>query len=61
MELVTKFCGTYGCAGRMFNGMLILNKGGRSVKIKGFGQMDEKEQRHQLVLARETLHLKQAA
>lgn len=57
MELVNKFCETYGCSGRMFNGMLILNKGPRSVKIKGFDTLNEKGQRHQLVLARQTLHL----
>ncbi len=57
MELVNKFCATYGCGARMFNGMLVLTKGNRSVKVKGFGQMSEEDKRKELIKARATLHL----
>ena len=59
MELVNKFCAAYGCGARMFNGMLVLTKGNRSVKIKGFGQMSEEDKRKELIKARATLHLVQ--
>lgn len=57
MELVNKFCAAYDCGARMFNGMLVLTKGNRSVKVKGFGQMSEEDKRKELVKARATLHL----
>lgn len=59
MELVNKFCAAYDCGARMFNGMLVLTKGNRSVKIKGFGQMSEEDKRKELIKARATLHLVQ--
>lgn len=61
MELVNKFCATYNCGARMFNGMLVISKGNRCVKVKGFGQMTEVDQRKELVKARNTLHLTQVA
>lgn len=59
MELVNKFCSTYGCGARMFNGMLVISKGNRCVKVKGYGQMSEEDKRKELVKARATLHLVQ--
>lgn len=59
MELVNKFCAAYDCGARMFNGMLVLTKGNRSVKVKGFGQMSEEDKRKELIKARATLHLVQ--
>lgn len=59
MELVNKFCAAYDCGARMFNGMLVLTKGNRSVKVKGYGQMSEEDKRKELIKARATLHLVQ--
>lgn len=59
MELVNKFCAAYGCGARMFNGMLVISKGNRCVKVKGYGQMSEEDKRKELIKARATLHLVQ--
>ena len=61
MELVSKFCDTYDCKAAVWNGNVRLQKGNRSVTIKGFGGLTEQGQRRQLILARQTLHIKQAA
>lgn len=59
MELVNKFCAAYDCGARMFNGMLVISKGNRCVKVKGYGQMSEEDKRKELIKARATLHLVQ--
>lgn len=56
-SLIKKFAAYYQCQVSMYGTLLVVNGNGRTVKIKFFTTLPEKEQRHQLVLARNTLNL----
>lgn len=58
-SLVQKFAAHYDCKMSLFGSLLIINANNRQVKIKFFTTLPEVEQRKQLVLARNTLGIKE--
>ena len=58
-SLVQKFAAHYNCNLSLFGTLLIIANNNRQVKIKFFTTLPEVEQRKQLVLARNTLSIKE--
>lgn len=57
--LIQKFAAHYNCNLSLFGSLLIISANNRQVKIKFFTTLPEVEQRKQLVLARNTLGIKE--
>ena len=57
--LIQKFAAHYDCTVSLFGSLLIISANNRQVKIKFFTTLPEVEQRKQLVLARNTLGIKE--
>ena len=57
--LIKKFAEYYNCNLSLFGSLLIISANNRQVKIKFFTTLPEVEQRKQLVLARNTLGIKE--
>lgn len=58
-SLIQKFAAHYNCNLSLFGSLLIISANNRQVKIKFFTTLPEVEQRKQLVLARNTLGIKE--
>ena len=58
-SLIQKFAAYYDCNLSLFGTLLVIAANNKQVKIKHFTTLPEKEQRQQLVLARNTLHIKE--
>ena len=58
-SLVQKFAAHYNCNLSLFGTLLVVTNNNRQVKIKHFTTLPEQEQRKQLVLARNTLGIKE--
>ena len=58
-SLIQKFAAHYNCTVSLFGSLLIIAANNRQVKIKFFTTLPEQEQRKQLVLARNTLSIKE--
>ena len=58
-SLIQKFAEHYNCNLSLFGSLLIISANNRQVKIKHFTTLPEQEQRKQLVLARNTLGIKE--
>ena len=58
-SLVQKFAAHYNCTVSLFGTLLVVAANNRQVKIKHFTTLPEQEQRKQLVLARNTLGIKE--
>lgn len=58
-SLVQKFAAHYDCNLSLFGTLLVVTNNNRQVKIKHFTTLPEVEQRKQLVLARNTLSIKE--
>ena len=57
--LIQKFAAHYDCTVSLFGSLLIIANNNRQVKIKFFTTLPEVEQRQKLVLARNTLNIKE--
>lgn len=57
--LIQKFAAHYNCNLSLFGTLLVVTNNNRQVKIKHFTTLPEQEQRKQLVLARNTLGIKE--
>lgn len=58
-SLIQKFAAHYNCTVSLFGSLLIIAANNRQVKIKFFTTLPEVEQRQKLVLARNTLSIKE--
>ena len=58
-SLIQKFAAHYNCKLSLFGTLLVVTNNNRQVKIKFFTTLPEVEQRKQLVLARNTLGIKE--
>lgn len=58
-SLIQKFAAHYDCTVSLFGSLLVIGSGNRQVKIKFFTTLPEVEQRQKLVLARNTLNIKE--
>ena len=58
-NLIRKFAAHYDCNLSLYGSLLVIAANSRQVKIKFFTTLPEKEQRQQLVLARNTLGIKE--
>ena len=58
-SLIQKFAEHYNCNLSLFGTLLVVTNNNRQVKIKHFTTLPEQEQRKQLVLARNTLGIKE--
>lgn len=58
-SLIQKFAEHYNCNLSLFGSLLIVSANNRQVKIKFFTTLPEVQQRQQLVLARNTLNIKE--
>lgn len=58
-NLIQKFAAHYDCTVSLFGSLLIVAANNKQVKIKHFTTLPEQEQRRQLVLARNTLSIKE--
>lgn len=58
-SLIQKFAAHYNCTVSLFGSLLVIGSGNRQVKIKFFTTLPEQEQRQKLVLARNTLNIKE--
>lgn len=58
-SLIQKFAAYYDCNLSLFGTLLVVTNNNRQVKIKHFTTLPEQEQRKQLVLARNTLGIKE--
>lgn len=58
-SLIQKFAAHYNCNLSLFGTLLVVAANNKQVKIKHFTTLPEQEQRRQLVLARNTLSIKE--